>query len=58
MMEFASVNTCRNYLQRRKRYQIMLQQAHIRFIEIVIVIEMDLEEKERATWTERERERG
>lgn len=43
MMELASVNTCRNFLQRTKP---LLQQAHIRFIENVTVIEMDLEERE------------
>jgi len=50
MMELASINTCSNFLQRRKRYQITLQQAHIRFIETDIVIETDLEETERASW--------
>jgi hypothetical protein len=57
MMELASINTCRNFLQRTKPHQILLQQAHIRFIEIVTVIETDLEETERESWRERERQR-
>jgi len=52
MKELAAVNTCRSFLQRRKQYKILLQQALIRFTETVLVIKTDLEETERASWRE------